>query len=124
MSEQTERVAETMRFEADMRATPWYAAYRARYGEDPNLYAREYDYKKAWKAGVVAQPDPYDQNFPHWPSKLPNGESLKSADHPTAWKETYMQATGTNPDAAGVTQQDFTQMQQAPSMPNPYMARP
>ena len=107
MSEQTQRVAaariERQQFERDMKATPWYGAYVQRYGEPPNLDATEYDYQKAWRNKVVAQPDPYDQNFPHWPSTLPNGEPLKAATHPTMWKETFMQGTGINPDAIGVT---------------------
>jgi hypothetical protein len=37
----------------------------------------------------------------HWPSVTPEGRPLKSKDHPTAWKEKYMQEFGVNPDAIG-----------------------
>ncbi|MCG3774983.1 MAG: hypothetical protein JW395_1811 [Nitrospira sp.] len=86
-------------FQTGIRATDWYKSFLDRFGEEPNLNAPEYDYRKAWAAGIRPEPDPYDQNFPHWPSALPNGDMLKSADHFTAWKEHFMRAFGTNPDS-------------------------
>jgi hypothetical protein len=48
---------------------------------------------------VQPERDPYDNSRFHWPSSLPGGQMLKSADHPTAWKEYFMRDTGVNPDA-------------------------
>ena len=91
------------RFEREMGASPWAKEYQTRYGEAPNLYAPEYDLYKAWEHGVQPTRDPYDQNSLHWPSRLPDGTLLKFRDHPTAWKEDAMSATGVNPDAVGLT---------------------
>lgn len=91
------------KFQADMKASPWYAEFQKRFGEAPDLSTNSnYDYRGAWKAGIQPQPDPYDDNSLHWPSALPNGKELKSPDHPTLWKEHFMQATGKNPDELGL----------------------
>lgn len=91
-------------FQKGVKDTEWYRSFVKRYGEEPNLNAPEYDYRKAWSNGVRPQPDPYDGNMPHWPSALPSGEMLKSSDHPTAWKEYFMRQYGVNPDSLPVEQ--------------------
>ena len=107
------------KFEREMGSSPWAKEYQARYGEAPNLYAPEYDLYTAWKQGVQPTRDPYDQNSLHWPSRLPDGTMLKAQDHPTAWKEQAMNATGVNPDAVGLTQDAWNAASQASSMSNP-----
>jgi hypothetical protein len=97
-----------IRFQREIAATPWYTEFTKQYGESPDLSKNaNYDYRKAWNAGVRPERDPYDSNRYHWPSSTPTGEMLKSATHPTAWKEHYMQAKGVNPDAVGATEADW-----------------
>jgi len=104
--------AKEAQFMAGIQATPWYKSFLQRYGEAPNLGPdADYDYRKAWAAGIRPQPDPYDNNFPHWPSSTGAGEMLKAPNHPTAWKEYYMRQTGINPDAVGATEDDWNRMQ-------------
>lgn len=93
---------EEVTFQGWARALPWFAEFKKEYGEEPDLNAPEYDYRAAWKAGISPEPDPHDGGRFHWPSSLPSGQMLKSADHPTAWKEYFMRATGKNPDALGI----------------------
>ena len=101
------------RFLRDIARTPWFSEFAQSYGERPDLSRNaDYDYRKAWAAGVRPEPDPYDGNRYHWPSSLPSGEMLKSPTHPTLWKEQYMRATGQNPDAVGATEAQWQQMQQ------------
>lgn len=95
-----------------IKATPWFREFVQQYGEEPDLSRNaDYDYRKAWAAGIRPVRDPYDNNRFHWPSSLPNGQMLKADNHPTAWKELYMRATGINPDAVGATQTDWMKMQ-------------
>jgi len=102
---------EEKKFQAKIRATPWFSEFKKKYGEEPNLSSSaDYDYRKAVKGGAMPQRDKYDNNSYHWPSALPSGEMLKSKDHPTAWKEKYMRATGKNPDATGVTEEAAKKM--------------
>jgi len=94
-------------FQNWIRGTDWFKEFKAEYNEEPDLDTKDYDYRAAWKAGVQPERDPYDNNRFHWPSSLPTGEMLKSAEHPTAWKEYFMRETGVNPDALGLkTQED------------------
>ena len=86
-------------FQNWIRGTDWFKEFKAQYNEDPDLNTKDYDYRAAWKAGVQPERDPYDNNRFHWPSSLPSGKMLKSAEHPTAWKEYFMRDTGVNPDA-------------------------
>jgi hypothetical protein len=86
-------------FQNWIRGTDWFKEFKAQYNEDPDLNTKDYDYRAAWKAGVQPERDPYDNSRFHWPSSLPGGQMLKSADHPTAWKEYFMRDTGVNPDA-------------------------
>lgn len=101
------------RFLREIKKTPWFAEFVREYGEEPDLSRNsDYDYRRAWAAGVRPERDPYDKNRYHWPSSLPSGEMLKSPNHPTLWKEEYMRATGRNPDEAGVTEAQWQAMQQ------------
>jgi len=95
-------------FQSGIRETDWYKSFLKRYGEEPNLDAPEYDYRKAWANGIRPEPNPYDGNFPHWASALGSGEMLKSADHPTAWKEHFMRKFGVDPDSLDML--DLTNM--------------
>lgn len=89
------------RFQQHMRGLPWFSEFKQQYGEEPNLDAREYDYRGAFNAGVEPERYPYDENRYHWPSMSPTGAPLKAPDHPTMWKEHFMRETGLNPDAVG-----------------------
>jgi hypothetical protein len=102
---------EEKKFQAGIKATPWFSEFKKRYGEDPDLSSSaDYDYRKAWKAGIRPQPDPNDNNRYHWSSSTDTGELLKGPNHPTLWKENYMRATGKNPDATGVTEKAAKKM--------------
>ena len=89
-------------FQNWIRNTDWFKEFVSEYGEEPDLDTKDYDYRAAWKAGVVPERDPYDRNRFHWPSSLPSGKMLKSEDHPTAWKEYFMRDTGVNPDSLNI----------------------
>jgi hypothetical protein len=89
-------------FQNWIRGTDWFKEFKSEYNEEPDLDTKDYDYRAAWKAGVQPERDPYDNNRFHWPSSLPTGEMLKSAEHPTVWKEYFMRETGVNPDALGL----------------------
>lgn len=86
-------------FQNWIRGTDWFKEFKNQYNEEPDLNTKDYDYRAAWKAGIMPERDPYDQSRFHWPSSLPDGQMLKSANHPTAWKEYFMRDTGINPDA-------------------------
>jgi hypothetical protein len=78
----------------------------------------DYDYRGAWKAGVKEVISPYD-NRPHWPSATPEGRMLKDPNHPTAWKEFFMQQYGEDPDALGLDTYEKARMwhmRQTPTM--------
>ena len=107
---------EEQNFQAEIKKTGWFKEYVKEYGEEPNLNTSDYDYRAAWKAGVRPVRDPNDKNRYHWSSSNPEtGEMLKSKDHPTAWKEDYMKATGKNPDEVGVTREQYME-QMKPKM--------
>ena len=98
-------------FQGWIKQLPWYSQFVKRYGEEPDISEKsDYDYRAAFKAGLKPEADPYDGGFHHWPSSTPDGVMLKAADHPTAWKEHYMRATGKNPDAVGATEADWLRM--------------
>lgn len=61
----------------------------------------DYDYRGAWKKGVVEEISPYDK-MPHWSDRAADGTWLKSPSHPTAWKEFFMQEYGKDPDSVGL----------------------
>jgi hypothetical protein len=81
------------KFQAWIKATPWYGEFKQKYGEEPDLNTPDYNYRAAWKAGVTPVVNKHD-NMYHWPSSLPSGEMLKGDEHPTAWMEYFMRKTG------------------------------
>ena len=93
-------------FQNWIRSTGWFNEFVKEYGEEPDLNIPDYDYRSAWLAGIQPERDPYDKNRYHWASSAPSGEMLKSANHPTAWKEMFMRQTGVNPDALGATNEE------------------
>ncbi len=99
-------------FQKGIRDTEWFKEFVKQYGEEPDLSAKaDYDYRAAWQAGIRPERNAADGNRYHWASSAPDGSMLKSADHPTAWKEHYMRATGVDPDVAGVTKEQWEKMQ-------------
>lgn len=91
-------------FQRGIQATPWYSEFQQKYGEKPNLNDPEYNYRAAWSAGLRPERYAPDGGAYHWPSSLPNGQMLKSENHPTAWMEHFMRATGKDPNALGIDQ--------------------
>ena len=92
----------------EIKKTEWYKEFTKEFGEPPDLETKDYDYRAAWKAGIRPVRDPHDKNRYHWASSDPQtGKSLKSENHPTAWKEKYMKQTGKNPDEVGMTKEKY-----------------
>lgn len=89
---------EEVQFQQWIRGLPWWSEFKDQYGEEPDLNG-DYDYRAAWKNGIEPQRYEYDGGKYHWPSAAPSGAMLKAFDHPTAWMEDYMNATGTDPNA-------------------------
>lgn len=93
-------------FQNGIRGTEWFSEFVKQYGEEPDLrqmsddprQGPNYDYRKAWSEGIRPVRDPHDNGRFHWSSAAPSGEMLKSANHPTAWKEYFMREYGVNPD--------------------------
>ena len=93
-------------FQSGIRATDWFRQFVDQYGEEPDLRPMSenpeagpnYDYRKAWAAGIRPAPNANDAGRYHWPSSLDGGEMLKSKSHPTAWKEHFMRQYGVDPD--------------------------
>jgi hypothetical protein len=81
----------------------WYEAAKKDWGHAPDFDDPEndYDYRGAWKGGVVPAVYKHDGKY-HWSSSLDNGQMLKAPDHPTAWMEYFMRATGKDPNDVGV----------------------
>lgn len=71
-------------------------------GGPPNVDpGGDYDYRKAWLYGATPQLDPVSGTY-HGVSAVeapPYAQPLhlKSADHPTAWMEAFMQLFGVDP---------------------------
>jgi hypothetical protein len=94
--------------------TPWFGEFTQQYGETPDLNYPGYDYRAAMAAGSMPERDPYDPSLTqamdqaafgtrapgtyHWTSQY------KAGDHPTMWKEQFMQLDpqGRNPDELGI----------------------
>lgn len=89
---------EEAKFQNWIRGLPWWDEFVKQYGEEPRLDGGDYNYRAAWKAGIEPKRYAPDGGRYHWPSSLPSGELLKSARHPTLWKELEMRKTGKNPD--------------------------
>ena len=78
-----------MAFNPAVRA--WRNSFANRFGEQPVIDGGNYDYRAAWKAGARPEPIPGDTVW-HWSSVG------KSADHPTMWKQQFMDQFGVDPD--------------------------
>lgn len=94
------------RFQRDMRTgqdyREWFDQFTRKYGGEPSLDDPEYDYRAAWRAGIRPAPYEHDGGAYHWASALPGGAMLKGENHPTAWMEHFMRATGRDPNDVGV----------------------
>lgn len=88
------------------RVLQWKKEFVDEYGEQPRIDNADYDYRKAWKNGIVPTRDEYDNNKLHWSSSTTSGELLKSKEHKTLWKEFFMRETGKNPDALGIKKEE------------------
>lgn len=99
---QTGPAAEEARFQREIRATPWFQEFKKKNGGEPVLDDPDYDYRAAWKAGIRPQRYGHDGGAYHWSSSLPDGTMLKSENHPTAWMEHFMRATGVDPNELGL----------------------
>ena len=51
---------EEQKFQSWIKALPWYSQFKERYGEEPNLNDSQYDYRAAWKNGVIPQINLHD----------------------------------------------------------------
>ena len=93
-------------FQMGVRDTDWFRQFVDQYGEEPDLRPMSenpeagpnYDYRKAWAAGIRPTPNANDAGRYHWPSSPGGGEMLKSKSHPTTWKEHFMRQYGVDPD--------------------------
>lgn len=92
-----------MAFDPGVRA--WRNAFQTQYGEAPRIDDdSSFNYREAYLAGNGPKAHATDI-VPHWSS------AGKSADHPTEWKNRFMQQFGIDPDV--VAPQHVTpQMQQ------------
>jgi hypothetical protein len=89
----------------DPNVVAWREEFKQAYSEEPQIDNSNYDYRGAWKAGIIPQTNEVDGMY-HWGSKGEGGVDLKSKDHPTRWKSDYMEATGINPDDTGITKEE------------------
>lgn len=87
-------------FQRDFRASPFFNEFVSRYKEEPDLDG-DYDYRLWWQDGMNATR--VDDGTLHGPSKTKDGRWLKSPDHPTHWKQEYMERYGVDPDQIGAT---------------------
>ena len=120
---------EEERFQHDMRNAAgykdWRAAWESDYGEAPDYDDPEgdYDYRGAWKAGVVPALYKHDGKY-HWGSSTEDGTMLKAPDHPTAWMEHFMRETGRDPNDVGVKNeedgQEWAKTHRSEFAPTPY----
>ena len=92
-------------FQKEVKATEWYKEMIEDYDNVDLSLKADYNYRTAWENGVhlTAERSPVDGKI-HWQSSTPDGEHLKSEDHPTRWKEEFMRETGRNPDEEGLTE--------------------
>lgn len=100
-------------FQRDMQFAPGWREHRqqlqSRWGEVPNYDSGNYDYRGAWKYGATPGPDPYDNNYYHGLSQVQVPPfaapvDLKLGDHPTKWKQTFLDQFGANPDSVRAPQ--------------------
>lgn len=79
-----------MAFDPGVRA--WRNAFTTRYGEPPRIDDDpSFNYRQAFLSGNGPKGYAHD-TVPHWSSEG------KSADHPTEWKNRFMQQFGIDPD--------------------------
>lgn len=95
--------AEEQQFQQWATGLPWYHEFQQQYGEAPDLNDPDYDYRRAWKAGVVPERYEYDKGMYHWPSDTPDNQPLKGENHPTKWMGEFMKQTGRDPNELGIT---------------------
>jgi len=104
---------EEMLFQSWIRSTPWFSEYVKEYGEEPNLNTPDYDYRSAWKSGEVPVRNKHDIKLNSQTGYIPPKEGryhwgrFKSKEHPTYWKELYMQKHGVDPDDIGITKEQY-----------------
>lgn len=65
------------------------------------LSSPDYDYRQAFLDKEKPQYNLNDSSY-HWASKTKDGKWLKSPNHPTAWKEVFVEQTGADPDGYNV----------------------
>jgi len=114
--------AEEGLYQQRVMSQPFFSEFAAEHGEAPDLNDPEYDYRAALNqqsiSGDVFGRDPYDpqmtdMNFQRETMGAPmqgriHGDSrFKAQQHPSMWKEQFMQLSGQNPDAMGI--QDGTE---------------
>ena len=97
-------------FMSDMQFAPGWRDWRRGFidtmGGEPNLSpGGDYDYRRAWMHGAAPQIDPASGQW-HGGSQVDaapyaNPIQLKSENHPTAWKQQFMDRFGQNPDLVG-----------------------
>jgi hypothetical protein len=82
------------------------------------LSQNDYDYRKAYLDNQQPEINKADGQY-HWASKDSKGNWLKSPDHPTAWKEVFMNLTNTNPDSIPMmTKNDADKILQSQNLPS------
>lgn len=79
----------------------WREQFTTKHGGPPVLDDPDYDYRAAWKAGIRPAPYKHDGGAYHWASSA-EGKMLKGENHPTAWMEHFMEATGKDPNDLGI----------------------
>lgn len=91
-------------FQKELKDTALFKGLAEKYGatiEDLLHPESDYDYRRALAEGVHKEVSPHD-GMMHWTSKSKKGNWLKAPNHPTAWKEFYMQQHRIDPDSVGV----------------------
>lgn len=89
----------------DPAVRQWRSSFERQYGEQPRIDSGDYNYRQAYLAGAKPQAVPGDV-VSHWPSVG------KSANHPTAWKQHFMDQFGMDPDEIGRSGQATPEQQQ------------
>lgn len=78
-----------MAFDPSVR--DWRNKFAQQYGEAPAIDGGDYNYREAWQAGARPEAVPGDL-VPHWSSVG------KAENHPTMWKQHFMDRFGSDPD--------------------------
>ena len=93
---------EESRFQQEFRASPFFQEFQERHKEEPHLDG-DYDYRLWWKDGMQSTRE--KDGLLHGPSKTKDGKWLKAPNHPTSWKQHFLEKTGKNPDELGLTEE-------------------